>query len=87
MFAIALSKPFVESIFWTDLFDHHQPELPEAGLINGSGRPKASLQKLVSLRRQLRKPLGALKLPTRAGVPIDEEDEGVPAGRNEVDVG
>jgi GH35 family endo-1,4-beta-xylanase len=73
VFAIAMSKPFVESIFWNDLFDHAGQELPTGGLISDTGQPKASLQKLIGLRRVLRKPLGALKLPTRAGTPIDED--------------
>lgn len=64
-FAIALSKPFIETLFWTDLFDHALEDLPGGGLISDAGRPKPSLQKLVSLRRHLRKPLGPLKLPSK----------------------
>ncbi len=75
VFAVALSKPFVESIFWTDLFDHPRAELPGAGLINDAGQPKPALQKLVSLRRHLRKPLGPLKLPTRAGAAMADDGE------------
>jgi GH35 family endo-1,4-beta-xylanase len=74
VFAVALSKPFVESIFWTDLFDHQQSELPTAGLISDSGQPKPALQKLVSLRRHLRKPLGPLKLPSRAAATVSGDD-------------
>lgn len=80
IFAVAMSKPFVESIFWNDLFDHPNMEMPSGGLINDSGQPKPSLQKLIGLRRVLRKPLGPLKLPSRAGTPIDEEAVGTRRG-------
>lgn len=66
MFAIAMSKPFVESLFWNDLFDHAQAELPAGGLITDAGKPKPALARLVSLRKHLRKPLGPLKLPAKA---------------------
>lgn len=65
LFAVALSKPFVESIFWAELFDHPGAELPKSGLITEGGQAKPALQRLVSLRRHLRKPLGPLKLPTK----------------------
>ena len=67
LFAICMSKPFVESIFWTDLFDHPLADLPAAGLITDTGKPKPALARLVSLRKHLRKPLGPLKLPNRSG--------------------
>jgi hypothetical protein len=65
VFAISLSKPFVESLFWTDLYDHAQSDLPSAGLITDAGKAKPALQRLVMLRKHLRKPLGPLKLPTK----------------------
>ncbi len=65
MFASCLSKPFVESIFWADLFDHLGADLPLAGLINDAGQAKPALNRLVQLRRHLRKPLGPLKLPNK----------------------
>ena len=66
LFAIGLSKPFVESMFWADLFDHPHAELPKSGLISDSGHPKPGLQRLMHLRRHLRKPLGPLKLPSKS---------------------
>lgn len=68
LFPICLSKPFVESIFWTDLYDHDDAELQAAGLITDTGKPKPALARLVSLRKHLRKPLGPLKLPTKVNV-------------------
>jgi endo-1,4-beta-xylanase len=65
MFAVSLSKPFVESVFWTDLFDHDQAELPRAGLITDKGKAKPALARLISVRKHLRKPLGPLKLPSK----------------------
>ncbi len=67
LFAIAMSKPYVETITWCDLYDHDRAELPKAGLIDGRGKPKSALQRLVSVRRRLKKPLGALRLPGAQG--------------------
>jgi len=69
MFAIAMSKPFVESVFWTDLFDHPDARLPLAGLITAEGKPKPAFTRLVTARRRLRKPLGALKKPEKEKEP------------------
>ncbi len=60
VFAIALSKPFVETLVWTDLYDHQRAGLPGGGLVSETGHPKPVLEKLVSTRRRLRKPLGPL---------------------------
>lgn len=65
MFAIALSKPYVESIFWSDLYDHAGALLPDGGLIDDSGHPKPALSRLVGMRRRLRRPLGQQSLPPR----------------------
>ena len=65
VFAMAMSKPFLESIFWCDLYDHPGAILPGAGLISSDGRVKPALAKLVNLRKRLRKPLGPLKLPSK----------------------
>jgi hypothetical protein len=65
-FAVCMSKPFVESVFWADLFDHAMSELPGAGLISDTGKAKAALTRLVNVRKHLRKPLGPLKLPNKA---------------------
>jgi hypothetical protein len=69
LFAVAMSKPHVETVTWTDLFDHARAELPKGGLIDETGKAKSALQRLVSVRRRLKKPLGALRLPGGADVP------------------
>jgi len=69
IFAIALSKPFVESVTWADLFDHEHAELDKTGLMDANGKPKSALQRLVSVRRRLKKPLGALRLPGMQDAP------------------
>ena len=61
VFAMAMSKPFVETLIWTDLYDHARSVLPAAGLVSDSGHPKPVLKRLVNTRRRLRKPLGRLK--------------------------
>lgn len=62
VFAIAMSKPYVESILWGDLYDHDDADVPSGGLIDAAGKPKPVLSKLAGFRRRLRKPLG----PARA---------------------
>jgi len=69
--AIALSKPFVESVFWADLFDHEQMEVAASGLITADGRARPALKQLVSMRRRLRKPLGPLRVG--AAAPMETE--------------
>ncbi|MCH7797945.1 MAG: endo-1,4-beta-xylanase [Planctomycetes bacterium] len=61
VFAMAMSKPFVETLIWTDLYDHDGSILPAGGLVSDSGHPKPVLKRLVDTRRRLRKPLGRLK--------------------------
>ncbi|MCP4758768.1 MAG: hypothetical protein GY876_04790 [Planctomycetes bacterium] len=55
---ILLSKPHVESIIWTDLFDHVDTRPPTAGLISERGAAKQVLRQLVGWRKKLSKPLG-----------------------------
>lgn len=68
IFAVALSKPQVETILWTDIFDHPGAELLHGGLLDPSGRPKPALRSLVGMRRRLRRPLGT------SGAEVDESD-------------
>jgi GH35 family endo-1,4-beta-xylanase len=65
VFAICMSKPFIESIFWNELFDHAASDLPRSGLVSEAGKAKPALARLVGLRKHLRKPLGQLKLPRK----------------------
>lgn len=67
VFPIALSKPFVESVFWCDLYDHPGAPHPGTGLIDECGRPRPALTRLLGMRRRLRKPLGML--PASEGEP------------------
>jgi hypothetical protein len=66
LFAMAMSKPFVESIFWTDLYDHPDALLRGAGLLSEEGQAKPAFTRLVGARRRLRKPLGAIDLTGKA---------------------
>jgi hypothetical protein len=65
MFFIALSKPYVESVIWTNLFEHNNPQLPTAAMISKEGKPRKLLNRIVGMRRKLRQPLGERKLPSR----------------------
>lgn len=65
MIAIALSKPFIDSVIWTDLYDYKTMKLPTAGFISIKGKPRSVMSKLFSMRKRLNKPLGPLDLPKR----------------------
>lgn len=65
MFAIALSKPFIDSVIWTDLYDYKTMSLPTAGFISLQGKPRPVMNKVLSMRKRLRAPLGPLDLPKR----------------------
>ncbi len=69
VFAIAMSKPFVETLVWTDLYDHAQADLPGGGLVTDEGRPKPALGRLTSTRKRLHKPLGPRKDEVHAATP------------------
>lgn len=59
---IALSKPYVESVFWDRLVDGRGGGLPAStGVLDDAGRPKPVLSRLVAVRRRLREPLGPLQ--------------------------
>ena len=49
---IAMSKPFVESICWTDLADAHPHSLPHSGLLDGNYSPKPAYKVLRELADQ-----------------------------------
>ncbi len=66
MFSSAMSKPFIESVFWTDLYDHPHADLACSGLITKEGQPKPALTRLIALRKRLRKPLGPLGTKSEA---------------------
>lgn len=68
VFSIAMSKPFVEAVFWGDLIDHSGQQLPRSGLLTETGQPRPSATQIVTMRRRLKKPLGLLKLAARATV-------------------
>ena len=53
---VALSKPYIESVIW----DLHQDGSTTQGfgLVDSSGAPRLAHEKLLSMRRRLRQPLG-----------------------------
>src|SRR5581483_6686614 len=55
VYQLALSKPFVESIAWSNLADLH-PTLPGGGLLDDVLQPKPSLLKLQQLRERVKGP-------------------------------
>jgi hypothetical protein len=60
---IAMSKPYVESITWSDLIDHPMMELPLSGLVSEDFVPKQAFRRLAAMRRNLQ------GMPAPAGSP------------------
>ena len=58
MLAIALSKPFVDSVIWADLYDHDNMDVPSSAFISRSGNPRPVLNRLLTIRNRLKRPLG-----------------------------
>ncbi len=53
--AIALSKPFIQSVSWQELFDTPEPmEMPRGGLVRTDGTPKPIAERIVELRRAVK---------------------------------
>jgi len=69
LFAVCLSKPFVESLFWSDLYDHGDAELACGALVSDSGHLKPAGHKLIKVRRRFRRPLGELKASAKISPP------------------
>jgi|GEM_PF-303576 len=65
MITIGLSKPFVDSVIWTDLFDYKKMDLPTAGFVSINGKPRSVMNRMFSMNKRLKKPLGHLELPKR----------------------
>ncbi len=62
---LALSRPYVESVQWTDLYDHEGTSLASSGLIDPKGSPRPVFKKLLALRKRLMAPIGPLTLPRK----------------------
>ena len=54
IYQLALSKPFVESIAWSNLADLHHT-MPGGGLLDDMLRPKPAFQKLLQLREKFKR--------------------------------
>ena len=67
-----MSKPFVESVIWSDLYDNPSAELSRAGLVSETGYPKPVLTRLITARRKLKKPLGPPKIRLRHRKPATD---------------
>ncbi len=59
---IALSKPYIESICWQELYDHNTSDMPAGGLISSLGIVKPALRRM----GQIRACLQAQRLPSEA---------------------
>ena len=54
---LLLSKPRIESVIWTDLYDHDETRPPGAGLISDTGAAKQVFKIVAQIRKHLSKPL------------------------------
>lgn len=59
VYAVALSKPFVENVAWGDLSDASNTLLPGSGLLDDMLQPKPAMEAMQKLRQTLRAPAGA----------------------------
>jgi hypothetical protein len=60
--SVALSKPYIESLCWQDLYDHNTSDMPAGGLISSLGIVKPALRRI----GQIRACLQAQRLPSEA---------------------
>ncbi|MDZ4829022.1 MAG: hypothetical protein SGJ09_02345 [Phycisphaerae bacterium] len=56
--SVALSKPFIDTLFWCEASDAAGPDARGYGLFDETGAARPVLAKLTALRRKFRKPLG-----------------------------
>lgn len=71
VFAIAMSKPFVDGVVWAEIADHPAAPVPTSGLLGPGGVEREVVGRLTASRRRLRRPLGLLKLQQRTA-PLGE---------------
>ena len=50
---LAVSRPYVEAVAWSELADHPEIDLPLSGLMDEALRPKPALRRIANLRRRL----------------------------------
>lgn len=53
IYAIALSKPYIDSIAWLELADHAESALPNGGLAHDDLRAKGAFHRVTALRKSL----------------------------------
>lgn len=80
-FQIALSRPFVDAVAWTQMIDHPHIELPLSGIIDEQALPKSAFKRAVTFRRNL------LAKGTTQHIDPDELDEGEAEDSGNVDKG
>ncbi len=83
VFAIAMSKPYVESFCWSAHTDGATPDPGGGagfGIVEDDGTPRPAHERLVSWRHRISRPLGAWKRPGDATTEAGEER---PAGETD----
>ncbi|TVQ64770.1 MAG: hypothetical protein EA379_00820 [Phycisphaerales bacterium] len=72
---IALGKPYVQSVAWSDLYDSPPgadcDDMPGAGLISGEGRAKPAMHRMAQIRRAMRDRTPPTRI-IRASAPPEE---------------
>lgn len=77
---IALSKPFIETLFWAEASDAGGGNAAPFGLFDGSGGERPVLAKLLAFRRRLRQPIGP-RAPERDVHPEGQPEDGIDSAR------
>lgn len=73
--SIALSKPFIQSVTWQELYDMPEPtEMPRGGLISIDGTPKPVAERLIEMRRAIREGAPPERLRDPGWLPLAECD-------------
>ena len=62
---LCLSRRYVQSVIWSDLYDHPRSLVEHGGMVDAQGGARPVLAHWSKLRSKFSKPLGSVQLPKR----------------------
>ena len=62
---LCLSRRYVQSVIWSDLYDHPRSLVDQGGMVDAQGGARPVLAHWSKLRSKFSKPLGSVQLPKR----------------------
>lgn len=62
---LCLSRRYVQTVIWSDLYDHPRSLVEYGGMVDSDGNPRPVLANWAKLRSKFSKPLGSMHLPKR----------------------